>query len=419
MIRTPAWQFPILWDPQDFTLQPWEGQTEGVYQRPGDLVLENQIVDLEFTRAFVTQAWEPDARGLPLAHFEYAGRSHRAVTRHADATVLHFDFAKTIEGALFERYRRERRPLGTYFPLPYHCLVPRCVRRPIKRVGSSLRGGSRPGSFPEWPITASLLELMRLLPQNRKSESWPDHRAFAFVLTHDVESRAGVKLAEELAKVEADHEVRSTWFIAGRLAGEARKLADRLKGEGHEIGLHGVEHDMVFPFLSQAGMEKRLESCRHFIDDYGIRGFRSPALLKSDLMYEVLGEWFAYDSSAVDTGRLSPHARPTGCCSIFPFRRGKLVVVPITLPLDSSLLFLGYGLGDMPGLWHAKAAFIRAFGGAAVLATHPEPHFSGNKQGLEAYASFLESAEQLSRRWTATMGELVDCLEQLGQATHT
>lgn len=424
-----AHPLPLLWDPPQLALPQWDGQAKGVYQTTGNPLVCNEVVALRppdpsnakaaSSRVFVSEAWDPHVEGVGLAHFEYGGHVWPAAVRQEQAVLLNFDFAGSIEATLYERYRRERRPLATYLPLPYHRVLPRPVRRPIRRLEALVRGGPRPGGFPEWPVTMSLLHLMRLVPRGGPQENWPGSRRFALVLTHDVESSAGIRLADELAKVEADHGVRSTWFIAGRLAAEARNLADRLKAEGHEIGLHGVEHDMVFPFRSRSDMEKRLESCRHFIDDYGIRGFRSPALLKSDLMYEVLGEWFAYDSSAVDTGRLSPHTRPTGCCSVFPFRRGKLIVVPITLPLDSSLLFLGYGLGDMPGLWNAKATFIRAARAPAVLATHPEPHFSGSSAGLAAYAAFLESTSQLGPRWDATLAELVDFLSHPEQATQT
>ena len=433
-------RLPLLWDTTQLRLPTWEGQTEGTYQTCGDVVLRNQVVGLKPVEApptvhwvedgettvldlkasmpklFVSAAWQSEARGITVATFESGRESFRAFFQHGKATLLDFDFAGTVEAMLFERYRTERRSLLTHLPVPYYSFVPRALRRPIKRFTGLLRGGLRRESFPAWPATASLSGLMSLSPACANAEPWPDGNDWALVLTHDVESSEGVRLAEEAAKVEADYGVKSTWFIVGRLACEARRLADRLKAEGHEIGLHGVEHDMVFPFLSRADMEQRLDTCQAFIDDYEIKGFRSPALLRSDLMYEVVGERFSYDSSVVDTGRLAPHARPTGCCSVFPFRRGQNVVLPITIPFDSSLLFLGYSYEHLPPAWDVKVDFIRSDGGVAVMDTHPEPHFSGNRQGLAAYESFLRSMAERRNVWRATADELVDFVTKRGEA---
>ena len=134
-------------------------------------------------------------------------------------------------------------------------------------------------------------------------------------------------------------------------------------------------------------------------------------------MYEVIAERFAYDSSVVDTGRLAPHARPTGCGTIFAFRRGQIVVVPITIPFDASLLFLGYGWDAMTALWEEKVEFIQNEGGVAVMDTHPEPHFSGNPAGLEAYASFLKAMRRHRDRWCVTMGKLVDFVTQFAEGS--
>jgi len=423
-------RLPLFWDTTGLALPQWEGQTEGIYQTTGRTLMQNKVVTLkpgaggpqpaipgtsgggmDTTRALISEAWESDVRGITLFELVYGG-SFPAVVRHGEAFVLNFDVVGTIEASLFERYRTERRAWLTYLPVPYHAIVPRRLRAPIKRLSGLLRGGMCAGAYPRWPMENWLMFLMALFPWSTPDRPWPGRREFALVLSHDVESAEGVKLAEEVAKVEADFGVKSTWFITGRFAGQARSLADRLKADGHEIGLHGVEHDMVLPFLSRADMEKRLDSCQSFIDDYDIKGFRSPALLRSDLMYDVIGERFAYDSSVVDTGRLAPHACPTGCGTIFPFRRGRIPVVPITIPFDASLLFLGCKWHEMWGVWLEKVDFIQSEGGVAVMDTHPEPHFSGNPEGLDAYVAFLKAMRSRRDRWCATMGELVDFVTQ-------
>ncbi len=412
-------RLPLLWSPDDFRAPRWQGRSEGVFQTTGDVAAEQADVELLCAthacgdsggcgRVFIPRLWESEESGPTLAWVRLGGRKLRAVFQQGDAVLCCFDPAETVEAMLFERYRgAERRPLAARSPIPYQWFVPRPLRTPIKRAAGLFRG-LQADRFPTWPRESGLLTLASLCLPKPTRAGWPDGRRFALCVSHDVESAAGVRLAEEAARVDAAYGVKSTWFVVGRLASRARRLADRLKADGCEIGLHGTHHDMAFPFLTRGEMEKRLDACRSFVDDYDARGFRSPALLRTDLMYELIGERFAYDSSVVDSGRLSPHARPTGCASVFPFLRGGLPVVPITLPMDSALLFLGYDDERMLKLWEDKLNFIASWGGAAVFVSHTEPHFFGSKAGLAAYERFLKMVAAREDAWLATLGELAD-----------
>ncbi len=408
---------PLLWDVERLRLPVWNGEKKGVFQTVGGTVAQDfeaklalHVVldtDIPIGKVFVPEVWESDIPGPTAAWFQRGSVSIRAAFHHEDALLLNFDLVKTVEAMLFERYRREKRPLATRLPIPYQWFVPRCLRTPIKQIATLFFGGKL-DRFPMWPWEIGLLTLMELCLPRLSTDKWPKHRRLALALSHDVESLEGVKLAEDVARLEADYDVKSTWFIVGKFASAAAKLCNRVKAMGHEIGLHGTHHDMAFPFLTRSEMEKRLDGCQSFMDDYGVRGFRSPALLRTDLMYEVLGERFAYDSSVVDSGRLSPHARPTGCASIFPFRRGRLVVAPITLPMDASLIFIGLDHEQMLALWADKLGFIAEYGAAAVFTSHTEPHFFGNKEGLATYERFLKSVTKRKSIWLATLGQMVD-----------
>jgi hypothetical protein len=64
--------------------------------------------------------------------------------------------------------------------------------------------------------------------------------------------------------------------------------------------------------------------------------------------------------------------------------------IPLTLPRDGSLRFLGYSPPQVLELWVDCAHKIAASGGIVVLLTHCEAHFSGNRAMLEIYRQFLE-----------------------------
>jgi ribosomal protein S18 acetylase RimI-like enzyme len=75
-----------------------------------------------------------------------------------------------------------------------------------------------------------------------------------------------------------------------------------------------------------------------------------------------------YDSSFFDTDHYEPISG--GTLSIWPFRLGRFIELPYTLPQDYTLASV---LGELtPRLWLEKLAFIRDHHGLALLNTHPD-----------------------------------------------
>jgi peptidoglycan/xylan/chitin deacetylase (PgdA/CDA1 family) len=160
-------------------------------------------------------------------------------------------------------------------------------------------------------------------------------------------------------------------------------MLKKLLAERCEIALHGYNHDNKFPFLSKEEMKWKLDSLQDSIERYSIKGFRSPSLYRTPLMFDILGEFFGWDSSVPDT------ELGKGCCSIFPFLKGKLLEIPLTLSMDSSLIFLGKKPEDILDDWKKKADLIYKIGGIITLTTHPERHFSANPKMLDVYNKIL------------------------------
>jgi hypothetical protein len=94
-------------------------------------------------------------------------------------------------------------------------------------------------------------------------------------------------------------------------------LLDELNADGFEIGMHGDRHDCRLPYLNKSEIVEAFEQCLFFIERYGVRGFRSPFLLRSQELYEVLGDYFQYDSSLPDVEVLPLFTSNKGCGSVF------------------------------------------------------------------------------------------------------
>ena len=90
---------------------------------------------------------------------------------------------------------------------------------------------------------------------------------------------------------------------------------------------------------------------------------RSPSLLRSAALYDVLEDRFEYDSSIPDSGLLPTR---NGCATVFPFERGRLPILPLTVPPDGQLLGRGLSPKQVVAAWMAKVEWVASLGGATV-----------------------------------------------------
>jgi hypothetical protein len=109
---------------------------------------------------------------------------------------------------------------------------------------------------------------------------------------------------------------------------------------------------------------------------------------------------FDYDSSSPDMDPFEP--QNGGCCTWLPFFNGELVELPITLPQDHTL----FVILDHPNetVWVAKAEFLRARGGMAMIDTHPD--YLIDERIFQAYARFLDRFADDPAAWHALPREV-------------
>lgn len=353
----------------------------------------------------VVSATAPDGSVVALA------------ARRADGIVeLAFDSDRAVEALIWRRALTPGRPLAARMPFNYR-RVPAPVRRILRdlltrRQASRLQDSD---AFPAWPGDASVEAVRRIHLRARQAADatvmaaplWPDARRYALALTHDVDSGGGLRVAAEMAEEETARGLRAGWYVVGREYHLDGDLMGRLRAGGGEIGLHDARHDNQIAFLEPAEMAARLDACRADIERFAIRGFRSPSMLRTAPLYEVLAGRFAYDSSIPDAGLLPAR---NGCATVFPFTRGSLPILPLTLPPDGQLLGRGLDGAGVIAAWVAKAHWVAELGGAAVHLSHPEPGFSADPEMRAAHRDFLDWVAEEARgdAWHATPGEIVE-----------
>jgi peptidoglycan/xylan/chitin deacetylase (PgdA/CDA1 family) len=320
------------------------------------------------------------------------------------AVRVPFNLAEAHDNLVSERWRAglpQRGLTGSQLSAYYRIkrLVPRQAQLRARRALVRRQGFPE---FPAWPLEESLGRLLRfyarcLLLAGGGDELafdwfWPAPHRAAVILTHDVESAEGLRLAIEIADLEEERGLRSSFNIVARRYRIDEGLLGELRGRGFELGVHGVYHDRSM-FSSRAAFESQLPVVREFASRLGAAGFRSPATHR-------VFEWLAdlpvdYDCSVPHSDPFEPV--PGGCCSLWPFFVGGVVELPYTLPQDHTLFTL---LGDRSiSVWQEVLDRLDRLNGLAQFLSHPDPGYLGDRSKRALYVELLDLIRDRPGLW--------------------
>jgi peptidoglycan/xylan/chitin deacetylase (PgdA/CDA1 family) len=281
----------------------------------------------------------------------------------------------------------EAPPVSARLPVSYQ-RVPGGVRAMIGSViGRWHRGRSdRWASFPTWPLDLSADLLFDLsLPT-----SPPPVTPVPVVLTHDIDSPEGLQnLVARFLALEESVGARSTNYIVPCAWPIDDALVSAITARGHWIGVHGYDHGNRTPFADADERRRRLDAAMPFAKRHGATTYRAPSLLRTRALLRDLAPRYIWDSSIPTSGGLFPVPN-NGCASARPFLLEGILELPLSMPRDGSLRFLGYSPDEIARLWMGCADLIARSRGIVVLLTHCERRFSGDARMLDAYRRFLE-----------------------------
>ena len=254
--------------------------------------------------------------------------------------------------------------------------VPQAIRTAVRRK-LALRLRDRVGDV--WPVMPG----SERPPANW--QGWPQGKKFAFVLTHDVESKAGLDRCRSLMELELNLGFRSSFnFIPEGSYRVPAQLRQELTANGFEVGIHDLKHDGRL-FSSRRRFKRSAMRINDYAREWGASGFRSGFMLRNlDWLHDLDVQ---YDASTFDTDPFEPE--PQGRHTIFPFwvpcpngdsptyERSALtsssqgyVELPYTLPQDFTLFVLLQE--KTPEIWMRKLDWIAQHGGMALVDVHPD-----------------------------------------------
>jgi glycosyltransferase involved in cell wall biosynthesis len=240
--------------------------------------------------------------------------------------------------------------------------IPLRVRLALRRI---LANQLRRRYTNTWPINEAACKVPAKWP------GWPEGKKFAFVLTHDVESRKGLDRSRELADLEIELGFRSAFnFVPEGEYRDPESLRGFLTANGFEVGVHDLHHDGSL-YRSWGSFRSGAKKINRYVEQWGAEGFRS-GFMRHNLRWlddvNVL-----YDSSTFDTDPFEP--QPDGVETIFPFwvsQDGQhgYVEMPYTLSQDSTLFILLKE--NSIDIWKRKLDWIAQKGGLALVIVHPD-----------------------------------------------
>ena len=259
----------------------------------------------------------------------------------------------------------------------------------------------------QWYVPAAFIDdfhaAVQRQPDRLVIHPWPDQCQMAAVLTHDVESKAGLERIDKLAALEERYGLRSAWNIVPYKYKVDRGILADLQQRGHEIGVHGYNHDGRL-FESRRIFSRRASGINRAIAEFKSTGFRAPMVHRNLQWLQALE--ISYDASCFDCDPFQPMAGGIG--GVWPFFAGKFVELPYTLPQDHTLLVT---LGETtPRIWLEKMAYLRQLAGMAMLITHPD--YLDVPERLDVYREFLEFLIAQTQLWNALPHEVAEWWRQ-------
>ena len=227
---------------------------------------------------------------------------------------------------------------------------------------------------------------------------WPKGE-FAFVLTHDVDTKRGHDRCTKLIELELELGFRSSFNFVPERYEVSKSLRETLNKHGFEVGVHGLLHDGKL-YESYEIFMQRAKKINKYLKDWNAVGFRSPAMHHNlDWIHKLN---ILYDSSTFDTDPFEPQS--DGVDTIFPFwvpkpdSDGGYVELPYTLPQDHCLFVILKE--NNIRIWQEKLDWIISQGGMVLLNTHPD-YMSWEDESktlddypVELYVEFLKYVKE-------------------------
>jgi hypothetical protein len=265
--------------------------------------------------------------------------------------------------------------------------------------------------FPRWPVDTSveqLFETLLLLSMQGRGVDrvpfiwfWPDGALASAIVTHDVETDAGINFVRRLMDVDEAFGIKASYQIVPEERYPVpRDLLSAIREQQCEVNVHGLNHDGNL-FRNRQTFLKQCKRINHYIQAFEAEGYRSACMYRNAAWYDELD--VSYDMSVPNVAHLEPQRG--GCCTVFPYFIDKILELPLTTAQDYSLFHI---LGDYSiELWKEQIKRIWEKHGLISFIVHPD--YVLEKKALSVYKALLAHLSELraeKKIWMSRPGDV-------------
>ncbi len=225
---------------------------------------------------------------------------------------------------------------------------------------------------------------------------WPDGARSCVLMTHDVDTKAGMDYCQTLMDIDDAFGVKAAFLIVP----EDRYivpdgLVATIRNRGFEVGVQDLNHDGRL-FDDRDEFLQRADRINQHGRRWAARGFRSAVLYRRPDWFGALD--FDFDMSLPNVAHLDPQRG--GCCTVMPYFIGNILELPVTTTQDYMLLnLLNHHSID---LWKTQFETIHANNGLASFIVHPDYIAEPNARLVyEALLGYLHQMRQKENIWFA------------------
>ena len=271
-------------------------------------------------------------------------------------------------------------------------------------------------------IKYQILNSIGFLPTLGK---WPFNCKAAMVITHDVDTYKDYNMGlPMLLEIEKKYKIKTTWnFVAQSTEYDIEnKILSELISSGYEVASHGLYHDRHSDKLSCKEREERMIKSKkiieNMVDNYKVKGFRSPGLTRTDdLCYLLERAGYTYDMSFPDNDHYTLSRFGMGVSSHVPYnpilkidnkyQELKILELPLAA-LQEINLFIDHKMDEEEALkvWIKKGEHIIEDGGLVVFLFHPSLFIT--KSRFEMYENLIKYFANRKHLWIATASDVVE-----------
>jgi len=329
------------------------------------------------------------------------------------ACILPFNPTEVANNLRYERYVKSAQESNwkvlirkLYYGLRPMLPVP--IRRPLQRHW--LKGWDKK-PFPTWPVDKtvdrmfeSLLCLMlEASPQSRIPFIWfwPKGKSSCAIMTHDVETAAGLRFCHELMDINDEYGIKSSFqLIPAARYTVNEEIMSTMWSRGFEVNVHDLKHDgHLFDDYEQ--FRQSAAKINEFVIQFGSSGYRSAVLYRNQEWYNEFK--FSYDMSVPNVAHLDPQSG--GCCTVMPYFIGDILELPVTTTQDYSLFNVLQMFSQ--DLWRKQIEQIMDQHGLVSFIVHPD--YLNTVKARDTYKELLCNLSTLGREknlWIALPKEV-------------